>query len=71
MLSSTFYQASLLEVDPDEIRLEKDSFERALRARVPKLVSLDDFREFHPSTMGAGTCCPPSSGVSSYSSGTT
>ncbi|MEZ4240435.1 MAG: transposase [Myxococcota bacterium] len=58
MLSSTFYQASLLEVDPDEIRLEKDSFERALRGLVPKLVSLDDFREFHPSTMGAGTCCP-------------
>ena len=58
MLSSTFYQVSLLEVDPDEIGLEKDSFERALRDLVPKLVSLEDFRDFHPSTMGAGTCCP-------------
>lgn len=58
MLSSTFYQVSLLEVDPDEIRLEKDSFERALRDLVPKLVSLEDFRDLHPSTMGAGTCCP-------------
>ena len=58
MLRSTFYQISLLSVDPDEIKLEKDSFERALPDLLPRLVSLDDFREFHPSTMGAGTCCP-------------
>ena len=58
MLRCTFYQVSLLGVDPDEIRLEKDSFERALPDLLPRLVSLDDFRDFHPSTMGAGTCGP-------------
>ena len=42
MLRCTFYQVSLLGVDPDEIRLEKTSFERALPDLMPRLVSLDD-----------------------------
>jgi len=58
MLQSTFYQQSLLEVDPDEIYLAKNSFERGLRDLVPRLVALDDFREFHPDPLGAPSCCP-------------
>ena len=58
MLRATSYQQSLLEVDPDEIALPRDSFERCLRDLVPRLFSVDDFRELHPSTDGAPTCCP-------------
>lgn len=58
MLRSTFYQQSLLEVDPDELGLKPGSFERELRSVVPKLVSLDDFRPLHPSAEGADTCDP-------------
>jgi hypothetical protein len=58
MLRSTFYQQSLLEVDPDELRLKRGSFERELRSVLPKLVSVEDFRPLHPSAEGADTCDP-------------
>lgn len=58
MLRSTFYQQSLLEVDPDELGLKPGSFERELRSALPKLVSLEDFRPLHPSAEGADTCDP-------------
>ena len=58
MLRSTFYQQSLLEVDPDELRLARTSFERGLRAVLPKIVSVDDFLVLHPSAEGADTCDP-------------
>lgn len=58
MLRSTFYQQSLLEVDPDELRLKRGSFERELRNVLPKLVSVDDFVPLHPSAEGADTCDP-------------
>jgi IS5 family transposase len=58
MLRTSFYQQSMLEVDPDEVGLRKDSFERGLRSLLPCLVSLEDFRAFHPHAMGAPTCCP-------------
>lgn len=58
MLRSTFYQQSLLEVDPDEIGLEKDSFERGLREILPKIVTLEDFRGFRSGATGTRPCCP-------------
>jgi hypothetical protein len=58
VLCSHFYQQSLLDVDPDELRLPRGSFERGLRAAIPKLITLDDFRELHPSAEGAPTCDP-------------
>ena len=58
MLRATLYQQSLLEVDPDEIALPLNAFERQLRDLVPRLFSVDDFRELHPSTDGAPTRCP-------------
>lgn len=58
MLRSTFYQQSLLEVDPDELRLPASSFERGLRSTLPQMVSLEDFRELHPRADGAPTCDP-------------
>ena len=58
MLRASLYQQSLLEVDPDEIALPLGSFERQLRDLVPRLFSVNDFHELHPSTEGAPTCCP-------------
>ena len=58
MLRATLYQQSLLEVDPDEIGLPHGSFERQLRDLVPRLFSVGDFRDVHPSTDGAPTRCP-------------
>lgn len=58
MLRASLYQQSLLEVDPDEINLALDGFERQLRDLIPRLFSVDDFRDLHPSTEGAPTCCP-------------
>jgi hypothetical protein len=58
MLRSKFYQQSLLDVDPDELRLPPTSFERGLRSALPRMVSVDDFRDLHPSAEGAGTCDP-------------
>ncbi len=58
MLRASLYQQSLLEVDPDEIDLPLDSFERQLRDLVPRLFSVDDFRDIHPSAEGAPTSCP-------------
>lgn len=58
MLRSYFYQQSLLHVDPAELRLPRSSFEAGLREVLPKLVSVDDFRDLHPSADGAPTCDP-------------
>lgn len=58
MLRSTFYQQSLLEVDPGELRLGRASFERCLRDVLPRMVSVEDFRIIHPSPDGAPTCDP-------------
>lgn len=58
MLRGSLYQQSLLEVDPDEIRLPEDAFERHLPDLVTRLVSMDDFRGFYSENEGAGTRCP-------------
>lgn len=58
MLRSYFYQESLLHVDPTGLRFPRSSFEVGLRQVLPQLVSVDDFRELHPSTDGAPTCDP-------------
>lgn len=58
MLRTSLYQVSMLEVDPDEIRLAEDSFERHLPNLVPQLVSLEDFGSFYSSDEGAGSRCP-------------
>jgi hypothetical protein len=58
MLRTRLYQVSMMEVDPDEIRLAMDSFERQLPDLVPRLVSLPDFDEFYTPDNGAGTRCP-------------
>ena len=58
MLRTSLYQISMLEVDPDEIRLAEDSFERHLPNLVPQLVSLEDFDSFYSGDKGAGSRCP-------------
>jgi Transposase DDE domain/Transposase domain (DUF772) len=58
MLSSTFYQLSMVTVDPDAIGLAMDSFERGLPGVLRRVLTLDDFREFHPLAQGAPSCCP-------------
>jgi DDE family transposase/transposase-like protein DUF772 len=58
VLSCKFYQQSLAEVDPAELRLPAGSFEVGLRTHLGKLVGVDDFRELHPSAEGAPTCDP-------------
>lgn len=58
MSRTTFYQQSLVAVDPDEIELAKDSFEYGLREVLPRMVSLADFGGFHGDTLGASSWCP-------------
>ena len=58
MLRTSFYQLSMLQVDPDEIRLAEDAFERHLPNLVPQLVSLEDFDGFYSEDDGAGSRCP-------------
>ncbi len=58
MLRVSFLQQSMLEVDPDEIRLADDAFERHLPRLVPQLVSLEDFDGFYSGDEGAGSRCP-------------
>ena len=58
MLRTSLYQRSMLEVDPDAIRLADDAFERHLPDLVPRLVSAEDFREFYSEDNGAGSRCP-------------
>lgn len=57
VLRSSFYQLSMAQVDLDFLRLPPDSFERHLPALLPRVVSLDDFRDFYADT-GTGSCCP-------------
>ena len=58
MLRTSLYQRSMLEVDPDEIRLANDAFERHLPDLVVKMVSVEDFRGFYAEDNGAGSRCP-------------
>ena len=58
MLRTSLYQVSMLEVDPDEIRLAEDALERHLPNLVPQLVSLEDFGGFYSEEDGAGSRCP-------------
>lgn len=57
MLRTTFYQHSMLAVDPQVIGLKRDAFERLLPTFLPQLVSADDFKDFYADG-GAGSCCP-------------
>lgn len=57
MLHTSFYQISMVEVDPGYLRLAADSFERQLRVMLPRLVSPDEFRCLYAED-GAGSCCP-------------
>jgi len=57
VLRTTFYQLFMAEVDPDVLRLPADSFERHLRALLPRVVSVDDFRDFYADN-GTDSCCP-------------
>ena len=57
MLRVKLYQQSLDEVDPDELRLAPDGFERQLRDALPRLVSVEDFADFYAED-GAGSRCP-------------
>lgn len=56
MLRVTLYQQSLDEVDPDEVRLAPDAFERCLRDALPRLASAEDFAAFYKEN-GAGSRC--------------
>lgn len=58
MLRPVFYQLSLEEVDPEEIGLAKNSFERALRDMLPKVLPFTEFRGFRSETEGTNSCCP-------------
>lgn len=58
MLRVSPYPPLGLEVDPDAICLAQDAFERRVRTHVQSIFSLDDFRDLHPCTQGAPTCCP-------------
>lgn len=57
MLRVSLYQQSMDEVDPDELLLGLDSFERQLRDVLPRLASVEDFAEFYVEE-GAGSRCP-------------
>ena len=57
MLHVSFYQQSLLHVDPDVILLGPRAFERHLRDMLPQIVSADDFRDFYAED-GTKSCCP-------------
>ena len=57
MLHVALYQQSMLEVDPDEIRLPEDSFERQLRQVLPRMFTPSEFADFYEAD-GAGSRCP-------------
>ena len=57
MLRVRLYQQSLDEVDPDELSLGADEFERQLRDVLPKLCAPQDFDGFYAEG-GAGSRCP-------------
>lgn len=58
MLSSFFYQLSMVRVDADAIGLANDAFERHLPSVLDRVLTLEDFREFHAKARGAPCCCP-------------
>lgn len=57
MLRAALYQQSMLEVDPDEIGLAANSFERNLRNALPTLFRPEVFSALY-SEEGAGSRCP-------------
>lgn len=57
MLRTQLYQKSPHEIDPDELRLAPDAFERHLRDALPQLVTLQDFAECYAGE-GADSRCP-------------
>lgn len=57
MLRFSLYQQSLDEVDPDELGLTSDSFERQLRDVLPKLATVADFAAFYAEE-GTDSRCP-------------
>lgn len=58
MLPNTFYQLSMVSVDPDAIGLARDSFERCLPDVLGSLLDAEAFDGFHPKSQGAPCCCP-------------
>lgn len=58
MLRFAFNEQPVFQVNPDLIRLERDSFERQLRDALPRLVRGEDFKGWWSSEVGAPTCCP-------------
>ena len=58
MLHVSLWHVSMEEVNPDEIGLAEDSFERHLPQIVVQLVPAEEFREFYCEENGAGSRCP-------------
>lgn len=58
MLPNQFYQLSMVGVDPDEIGLAPNAFERCVADALRRVLSAEDFKEFHPHAQGAPSCCP-------------
>jgi hypothetical protein len=58
MLPYRFYQLSMARVDPDSIGLSNKTFERCLPEVLARVLSVNDFRDFHPHAQGAPSCCP-------------
>jgi len=60
MLQFLFCQLSMLDVDPNLIQLEADSFERQLPELLPRLIPREALKGFYSSTATAGApaCCP-------------
>jgi len=58
MSIESFYQLSMCAVDPDELRLDPDSFERRLRDWLPRVVSIDDFAGWYSDQRGRPPRCP-------------
>jgi hypothetical protein len=59
MLRFSFYTQSLLDVDPEALGLEADSFEHWLPTILPSLVTEKDFRGFYEDEgLGTPSCCP-------------
>lgn len=58
MLRAALHQQSMLEVKPDEIGLADNAFERHLPRLIPRLVSVEDFKDFYAEGLGGGSRCP-------------
>lgn len=58
MLPKDFYQLSMVRVDPDEVGLAANAFERCVPDALRRLLTAEDFKDFHPHADGAPCCCP-------------